>query len=152
VFVCTANRCRSVIAEWGFRKYLERNGLHHYYTVSSAGVVAIPGSFPTGETVLVLGERDIDATRHRARVLDRDIVESADLVLCMTRAHVDAVLNLVPGARGKTFLLTEICPDREPDEIDDPFGGTLDCYRECFKVIESCFECVVAKLQGETGR
>jgi protein-tyrosine-phosphatase len=139
------------MGEWGFRDYLERNELHQY-TATSAGVVAVPGSFPTGETVLVLGERDIDATRHRARLLDRDMVEAADLVLCMTRAHVDAVVDMVPAAKDKTFLLTEICPDRSPDEIDDPFGGTLDYYRQCLRAIESCFECVVSKLQGETGR
>jgi len=139
------------MAEWEFRDYLERNEVDQY-AVSYAGVVAVPGSFPTGETVLVLGERDIDATRHRARLLDRDMVEAADLVLCMTRAHVDAVVDMVPAAKDKTFLLTEICRDREPDEIDDPFGGTLDYYRECLRVIESCFECVVSKLQGETGR
>ena len=137
------------MAEWGFRDFLERNELWQC-TVTSAGVTAVDGALPTGETVLVLGERDIDATRHRARVLDRDIVEAADLVLGMTRAHVDAVADLVPAAIDKTFLLTEICPGTDPADIDDPFGCSVEYYRECLRTIESCFDGVVAKLQGET--
>ena len=137
------------MAEWGFRDFLERNELWQY-TATSAGVTAVPGSRPTGETVFVLGERDIDATRHRARVLDRDIVEAADLVLGMTRAHVDAVADLVPAAADKTFLLTEICPGTDAPDIDDPFGCSVEYYRECLRTIESCFDSVVAKLQGET--
>jgi protein-tyrosine phosphatase len=137
------------MAEWGFRDFLERNE-RWQYTVTSAGVTAVDGALPTGETVLVLGERGIDATRHRARVLDRDMVEAADLVLGMTRAHVEAVADLVPAARQKAFLLTEVCPDSDGDGIDDPFGRSLEYYRECLRRIEACFEGVLAKLQGET--
>jgi protein-tyrosine-phosphatase len=149
LFVCTANRCRSVIAEWGFRDLLERLELHQF-DVSSAGVVAVPDVPATGETVLVLSEHGINALAHRAAVVDRDLIESADIVLGMTRAHVDAIVSVVPTADRKTFLLTEFCPDEDLDGIDDPFGGSLDDYRRCLDDIQSCFEGVLAKLQGET--
>ena len=138
------------MAEWGFRDFLERRELPRF-GVSSAGVVAVPGLPPTGETVLVLSEHGIDALAHRATVVDRDLIESADVALGMTRSHVDAIISLVPTAEEKTFLLTEFCPNQDLDEIEDPFGGSLDEYRECFDSIRSCFEGVLAKLQGETG-
>jgi len=149
LFVCTANRCRSVMADWGFRDLLERRELPQF-DVSSAGVVAVPEVPPTGETVLVLSEHGINALAHRAAALDRDLIESADIVLGMTRAHVDAIVDLVPTADRKTFLLTDLCPDEDLDEIDDPFGGSLDDYRRCFDDIRSCFEGVLEKLQGGT--
>lgn len=137
------------MAEWGFRDFLERRELPPF-DVSSAGVVAVPDVPPTGETVLVLSEHGINALGHRAAVIDRDLIESADIVLGMTRAHVDAIVNLVPQADRKTLLLTDLCPDEDLDEIDDPFGGSLDGYRRCFGDIQSCFEGVLEKLQGET--
>ncbi len=137
------------MAEWGFRDLLERLELPQF-EVASAGVVAVPDVRPTGESVLVLSEHGINALEHRATVVDRELVESAHIVLGMTRAHVDAIVRLVPTADGKTFLLTEFCPRDDLDEIADPFGGSLDDYRRCFDDIQSCFDGVIAKLQGDT--
>jgi protein-tyrosine phosphatase len=137
------------MAEWGFRDLLERRELAQI-DVLSAGVVAVPDVPPTGETVLVLSEHGINALGHRAAVVDRGLIESADIALGMTRAHVDAIVDLMPTASGKTFLLTDLCPDEDLDEIDDPFGGSLDDYRRCFDDIQSCFLGVLAKLRGGT--
>ena len=137
------------MAEWGFRDLLERLELPQF-DVSSAGVVAIPGVPPTGETLLALSDHGVNALAHRATAVDRELVESAHIVLGMTRAHVDAIIRLVPTADRKTFLLTDFCPSDDLDEIDDPFGGSLDDYRRCFADIRSCFDGVIAKLQGDT--
>ena len=137
------------MAEWGFRDLLERLELPQF-EVCSAGVVAVPGVPPTGESVLILSEHGIDALAHRATAVDRELVESAHMVMGMTRAHVDAIIRLVPTADVKTFLLTDFCPSGDLDEIDDPFGGSLDDYRRCFDDIQSCFDGVIAKLQGDT--
>jgi len=137
------------MAEWGFRDLLERLKLPQF-EVCSAGVVAVPGVPPTGESVLILSEHGINALAHRATAVDRELVESADMVLGMTRAHVDAIIRLVPAADRKTFLLTQFCPNEDLDEVDDPFGGTLDDYRRCLDDIQSCFNGVIAKLQGDT--
>ena len=136
------------MAEWGFRDFLERRELCQF-SASSAGVAAMPGVPPTRETLVVLSERGIDASEHRATVLDQDLIEAADVVLGTTRAHVDAIVNLVPAAREKAFLLTEFRPDKGADDIEDPFGGSLDDYRRCFHDIQSCFQGVLAELQGK---
>ena len=149
LFVCTANRCRSVMAEWGFRDLAEREELWQVIA-SSAGVVAAPGSPPTNNTLLVLSERGIDATEHRATLVDRNLIEQADIVLGMTRAHVRVITGLAQGAEEKTFLLGRFSSDARERDIDDPFGLSLDVYRECLDAIESCFAGLMEHLRGDT--
>jgi len=138
LFVCTANQCRSVMAEWAFRNFAERNELAKV-TVSSAGVAAFAGAAPTENALLVLSERGIDASGHRATLLDRNLVEEATVVLGMTRAHVRAIASLGPDVEEKTFLLSEFCSDARQSDIDDPVGLSVEDYRECLNAIESCF-------------
>jgi protein-tyrosine phosphatase len=149
LFVCTANRCRSVMAEWGFRDFAKRRELWHV-TVSSAGMVAPHGAPPTETALEVLSERGIDASGHGARLLDRSMVDEANVVLGMTRAHVRAIASLAPGVEEKTFLLGEFSADDGDSEVDDPFGLGIEDYRECFNSIESCFAGLAEYLEGGT--
>ncbi len=149
LFVCTANRCRSVMAEWAFRDFAERGELGHV-TVSSAGVAAMPGAPPTQNALTVLSERGIDASGHRARLLDRSLVEEADVVLAMTHGHLRAIASLGPDVEEKTFLLSEFSSDARQSEIDDPVGLSAEDYRECLNTIESCFAGLMGHLLGGT--
>jgi protein-tyrosine phosphatase len=150
LFVCTANMCRSVMAEWGFRDMLERKELWQFVPCS-AGVAAVPGLAPTENTLLVLSERGIDASAHRSVALDRDLVETADIVLGMSRAHVNMIAGLLPDARKKPFVLREFSYARDGRDIPDPIGLSLDQYRSCFRVIEDCFDGLLGHLRGEAG-
>ena len=149
LFVCTANRCRSVMAEWGFRDLAERKEVRQVIA-SSAGVAGVPGSSPTENTLVVLSERGIDATEHRARLIDRNLIEEAGIVLGMTRAHIRVISSLCPGAEKKAFLLGKFSSDAPESDIDDPFGLRLEDYRKCFEAIESCFVGLMGHLQRDT--
>ena len=133
------------MAEWGFRDLAERKELWQF-TVSSAGVAAVPGSPPTQNTLLVLSERGIDASEHRATLLNANLIQAADVVLGMTGAHVHTISNAVPRADEKTFLLKKFAPDAEESDIPDPFGLPLDDYRQCLDSIQSCFGGLMAYL------
>jgi len=47
------------------------------------------------------------SSSHRARQLDAHMIETAQLVLCLTREHRKAVVSRVPGANRYTFTLKE---------------------------------------------
>lgn len=149
LFVCTANQCRSVMAEWGFRDFAERNELAQV-TVSSAGVAAFDGAAPTENALLVLQEHGIDASGHRATLLDRSLVEEATVVLGMTLAHVCAIASLGPDVEEKTFLLGEFSSDARLSDIDDPVGLSVEDYSGCLNAIESCFAGLMGHLLGGT--
>ncbi|MCF6391018.1 low molecular weight phosphatase family protein [Mycobacterium sp. MBM] len=106
LFVCTGNICRSPTAERLATAYADR---HHMadLSASSAGTRAVIGHpvHPLAEPVLrQLGG---DPTDFAAKHLTVKIAAAADLVLTMTRAHRDRVLELAPHKLNRTFTLPE---------------------------------------------
>ena len=70
LFVCTGNTCRSAMAEALFRTGAIEAGLTSLQ-VSSAGIGAQPGTPASEGAYLVMLERGIDLSAHRARLLTR---------------------------------------------------------------------------------
>jgi protein-tyrosine phosphatase len=66
LFICTANICRSPVAEGLLRRRLEDEGLADW-TVSSAGTWAQLRRGAASTSVELLAGRDIDISDHRAR-------------------------------------------------------------------------------------
>lgn len=60
------------------------------------------------EAAIVLQELGGEASDFAARQLSAKIASGADLVVTMTRAHRDAVLELAPHKLHKTFTLIEV--------------------------------------------
>jgi len=107
------------------------------FDVDSAGVHSIEGEPASPHTLQVLGELGYDASTHKSKRLCPQDVERADLVLTMTRAHKQSVLEMAPAARDKVFTLREYVASaagRAPppkEDIDDPAGGDEQVYRAC---------------------
>src|SRR2546430_16016254 len=126
LFVCTGNICRSPLAAALLERALRERGLE--VTVASAGTGAWDGA-PASEGAYLVGlERGLDLSGHRARLLTRELVEKAHLILTMARHHRARVDEL--GGAGRAFVLGEYA-GRGGGAADgsDPFGGELDHYR-----------------------
>ncbi|MHB1855323.1 MAG: arsenate reductase/protein-tyrosine-phosphatase family protein [Acidimicrobiales bacterium] len=103
--VCTANMCRSPMAEALLRHHLEKRGRDA--VVSSAGLLE-DGHPAAPEVVALLSARGIDLSGHRSRRLVAPLIEGSDLVLAMAREHLREAVLLVPSAFGRIFTLKEI--------------------------------------------
>ena len=103
VFICTANRFRSPIAE-GFLRDLARD---FPVRVTSMGVrpVRIASALP--EAIDIAREMDSDITPHRSQVLTEGCLAKADLVIGFERAHVLATVAKGKAANERTFTITE---------------------------------------------
>lgn len=133
--VCTGNICRSPIAE-----YILRDRLAPYpeWTVTSAGVFAGDGQPASPESVEVLAEQKIDASRHRSRMLTKDMLDEADHVLVMTESHRSTILAQWPHTADKVHVITEFSvPGSQRDDIADPIGQSTAVYRQTRDQIES---------------
>jgi len=75
--------------------------------VHSAGTIGWGGP-ATDHAVEVLAARGIDLSEHLSRRLAGDHVAEADLVLGMTRDHVNGVLIHDPQAAARTFVMGEV--------------------------------------------
>jgi len=87
-------------------------------------VAAAGGEPMTREAREALSEINVKVGPHRARALERDQLKDADVVFGMTRAHVQAVLDIAPFAKGKVFTL-----DPEGTDVPDPIGQSPAEYR-----------------------
>jgi protein-tyrosine phosphatase len=106
LFVCTANRCRSPMAEALLRRELAARGIDDVEVTSSGRLQA---DHPASEgAVRVMAARGIDLAAHRSGSTTKARVERADLVIGMAREHVREVVAAAPTAFPRTFTLREL--------------------------------------------
>lgn len=116
LFVCTGNTCRSPMAE-GYLNSKNIKGI----TAKSRGLAA-DGSGVSENSKLVMGEIGIDISEHISKQITLRDIGNADLIFCLSDSHRQM---LEPYVEDKTKLKVL------GNGIADPFGRSLEIYREC---------------------
>ncbi|MEV0621542.1 hypothetical protein AB0I81_50000 [Nonomuraea sp. NPDC050404] len=176
LLVCTANICRSAMAEVIAQAMLRSAAMP--VVTGSAGVRALVGHPMAPHALATLGRLGLDGRAHRARPLDLDLIRRSDLLLTMENAHNAVAVHLDPQAAAKTFTLPEFAAlaagaggrryrsetaeraraivasaaerraGRRALEVYDPYGGPPEGYEACAKTLGEALSHALAALLG----
>ena len=155
VFICTGNTCRSCMAEGIFRTISSQKDYESSFTTISRGIHAFDGDSASEHSIKALKTLwNIDISLHKAKMLEHEEVQQADLLLTMTRQHRDILRCKYPDKASNIFTLKEYAyPELGTDsnslDISDPFGMTYQKYESCAKEIYDCVNSVFDKLNHQ---
>lgn len=152
LFICTANICRSFMAERIFKKKLEGSGRHDI-GVSSASIIDMEGMPGDTEAVKILEEEGYDGDGHRSRMVTTEMLLDADRIIVMERWHGEEMIARFgeDAVRGKLSLLKSYMDgcaqtdDTAGSDIADPYRLSPYHYRLCFAEIYMAVEGLVRK-------
>lgn len=175
LFVCTANQCRSPMAEGLARHALAQMNARDF-NVSSAGF--LEGGYPAaGYAVQAMQELDVDIASHESQQINERIVNNADVILCMERFHVRELAvrypqhlercftlkefvrrtNALPREQGELLRVwtkrlsskrshSELLSDDSIDDIADPMGNTLSAFGHTATLLENNVNAVIEAI------
>lgn len=134
LFVCTANLCRSPMAEALFRSILKQTQVDlRAWKIGSAGTWAAPGKPAMTYSQVIMKELGLDISRHRSRTVSAELLNVADLILTMESSHKEAIQIEFPSLSSKVFMLSEMMG--KTADIPDPAGKRHEDFLETTNLI-----------------
>lgn len=107
---------------------------------SSCGIYADGISALSRNAANVLNELGISFD-HISVPVTEDALKNSDYIICMTSNHARTLTSMFPDYSDKTYAM--------PIDIDDPYGGSLDDYRQCREQLTACIKELIKTILGE---
>jgi protein-tyrosine phosphatase len=144
IFICTGNIFRSVSAEYCLKQYLSKNKISGW-TVGSAGIRAEKDrmSRTVVSTLKQLGVKEIN---HVQRKVNRDLLNSYDVVVAMAQNHIDFLQDEFGFKRA--IMFNELAAGKKSsvldveDEVSDPKNN--------LKAVQKKLESTVRYINSKT--
>ena len=145
LFVCTGNTCRSPIAEAIFNE----NNKNRNIIANSAGISIVPGSKSRANSLKRLDKELKKKIKCREAVqIKHQLLNSADIVLTMSKYGRDYIKEYYSDCQDKVFTLQEYVGKAE-EEILDPYGGSISLYEKTYNQINELIKLLLLKIKED---
>lgn len=132
LIVCTANICRSPMAEYELRRMAPT------LTVSSAGISALVDSPADKRATAVARKYGLDLEGHSARQVNDDVIFGHDLIVVMDEGHFQWMRSAYPEDRARIVKMMHWMGGHD---IPDPYRRSVLVYEAVFrKIQQGCAE------------
>ncbi|MBL6978774.1 MAG: hypothetical protein ISR61_07485 [Desulfobacteraceae bacterium] len=129
LFVCSANVCRSFLAENLLKQELEKENIKDI-SVASAGLNTFDLNEPDRKMVAHLSKIGIPPGEHRPKQISKQDVDWANIILVMETDHAKKIMDLWPEAKTKLQVFGRfVSAGPSIDDVIDPFGKSSYHYR-----------------------
>lgn len=143
MFVCTANICRSPIAEKLFNHMVQSQGLK--FRGDSCGLLDGGHEISLNSMQLLLEKGITEAQEHVSKQYTQPMLSGSRLILTMEERQRDYLRDKEPDMAHKILTLNELVG--EEGDIKDPFRTDLDNYRKTYQIIEQRLTTLIDMLK-----
>ncbi|MDF1500931.1 MAG: hypothetical protein P1P76_10720 [Anaerolineales bacterium] len=145
LFVCSANQCRSPMAEVLFEALLEARGEREEWRVESAGVWAYGGASATTNAQLAMQARGLDLSGHASQPAERTLLKQFDVIVVMEGEHKSVLQSANPDLADRIFTIRELVG--QPGDFNDPVGGSLEVYEAAASELDNLLDNSFSKVE-----
>jgi protein-tyrosine-phosphatase len=131
LFVCTANVCRSPMAEHLFAREIDKANLPIKVESHSAGLSAMDGDKASQNSLDACEEIGVDISSHKSSGITRADLQEASAIFCMTESHRALINMYFDLPEGYPIFLMREFVENGSRELPDPYGQDIEVYREC---------------------
>lgn len=132
LFVCTANICRSPMAEGLFRAMVDPE--ENEWIIGSAGTWTSDGQPVSDGTLQALAKKGILINEHQSKQVNSDLLKSYRLILTMEQGQKEALRIEFPEIANRVYLLSEMIGQRF--NVPDPIGGPQEEFNDTARELE----------------
>ncbi len=118
--------------------------------VESAGTMGVDGNRAAQEAVRQMAGLGVDMGGHRARLLEKSMIEQADKVIVMEDHHKSVVTELAPGSESKTVLMGDYLHDSGALGIPDPYGRSSSQFTLALNMIKKAVEKIATDISEKS--
>ncbi|MET0025166.1 MAG: low molecular weight protein-tyrosine-phosphatase [Sedimenticola sp.] len=146
--VCTANICRSPMAEAILNNKLNSFGLSSHFKVDSAGTHVTSKGIPIDPRALkTLRENTVKGTSSSSRQVTEDDFRYFDYILAMDDRNYKYLTDLCPEEyRGKIVMLMDFSGSENLREVPDPYFGNLSGFSRVYGMLDRGIESFLKKI------
>jgi protein-tyrosine phosphatase len=135
LLVCSANICRSPLAEAILRQIVANRHDADQWRIASAGTWARFGAPAAELSQIVAQDMGMDLSQHRSQPVTLELIQGFDLILTMEHQQKEGLLLAYKTHARRVYMLSEMVGRVE--DIPDPIGGELADYQATANLMRS---------------